>query len=133
MNLGDQWPPRCAAAPFESRRSARRPPSCWPAAFAGSLPVTLLGGFEFFALSLLKLALALLGLGDLFPIFLQRAAVALLNRLPPFGVGALPSLARSQTVFSREGGGSEILTGARQETAAPLILQCVVAPFRNSA
>jgi hypothetical protein len=60
---------------------------------------------------------ALLGLGDLFPIFLQRAAVALLNRLPPFGVGALPSLARSQTVFSREGGGSEILTGARQETA----------------
>src|SRR5262249_26511838 len=33
--------------------------------------------------------------------------------------GALPSPARSQTVFSREGGGSEILTGARQETAAP--------------
>src|SRR5262245_5840902 len=87
MNLGDQWPPRCAAAPFEGRRSARRPPSCWPAVFAGSLPVTLLGGFEFFALSLLKLALALLGLGDLFPIFLQRAAVALLNRLPPFGAG----------------------------------------------
>ena len=42
--------------------------------------------FEFFALSLLKLALALLGLSDLFPIFLQRAAVAL-SIVFTFGAG----------------------------------------------
>jgi hypothetical protein len=40
-----------------------------------SLPVTLLGGFEFFALPLFKLALALLGLGNLPPVVLKDAAV----------------------------------------------------------
>jgi hypothetical protein len=51
--------------------------SARPPAFAIGLPVTLLGGFEFFALSLLKLALALLGLGDLPPVVLKDAAVTL--------------------------------------------------------
>jgi hypothetical protein len=39
--------------------------SARPPALAIGLPVTLLGGFEFFALPLFKLALPLLGLGDL--------------------------------------------------------------------
>jgi hypothetical protein len=47
--------------------------SARPPALAVSLPVALLGGFEFFALSLLKLALALLGLGDLPPVVLEHA------------------------------------------------------------
>jgi hypothetical protein len=68
---------------FRSELSAR-PPS-----FAVSLPVTLLGGFEFFALPLFKLALALLGLGDLPPVVLKDAAVTRID------VGALGRLAAS--------------------------------------
>jgi hypothetical protein len=49
--------------------------SARPPALAISLPVALLGGFEFFALPLFKLALALLGLGDLPPVVLQHATV----------------------------------------------------------
>jgi hypothetical protein len=46
------------------------------------MSVALLGGFEFFALSLFKLALALLGLGDLPPVVLKDAAVTLLDVCP---------------------------------------------------
>ena len=48
--------------------------SARPPALAVSLPVALLGGFEFFALPLFKLALALLGLGDLPPVDVPAAA-----------------------------------------------------------
>jgi hypothetical protein len=56
--------------------------SARPPALAISLPVALLGGFEFFALPLFKLALALLGLGDLPPVVLQRAPVTLFDVCP---------------------------------------------------
>jgi hypothetical protein len=49
--------------------------SARPPSLAVSLPVALLGGFEFFALPLLELALALLGLGDLPPVVLHYATV----------------------------------------------------------
>jgi hypothetical protein len=56
------------------------------------LPVALLGGFEFFALSLFKLALPLLGLGDLPPVVLHYATVTLLD------VGALGRFADDERV-----------------------------------
>ncbi len=56
--------------------------SARPPSLAISLPVALLGGFEFFALPLFKLALTLLGLGDLPPVVLKDALVARVDPCP---------------------------------------------------
>jgi hypothetical protein len=58
--------------------------SARPPALAIGLPVALLGGFEFFALALFKLALALLGLGDLPPVDVP-AATSGADRRSAFG------------------------------------------------
>jgi hypothetical protein len=49
--------------------------SARPSALAISLAVALLGGLDLGGLALLKLTLALLGLGDLSPVVLKDAAV----------------------------------------------------------
>jgi hypothetical protein len=69
-------PPMSAIRPLRGH-SGHQPSelSARPPSLAISLPVALLGGFEFFALPLFKLALALLGLGDLPPVVLKDAAV----------------------------------------------------------
>jgi hypothetical protein len=64
---------------YQPSELSARPPS-----LAIGLPVALLGGFEFFALPLFKLALALLGLGDLPPVVLKDAAVTRFRALGRF-------------------------------------------------
>jgi hypothetical protein len=71
--------------------------SARPPALAISLPVALLGGFEFFALSLLELALALLGFGDLPSVILQYAAVT------RFDIRALGRFADDERVSADRG------------------------------
>jgi hypothetical protein len=68
-----------AIRPLSRGHSGHQPSelSARPPALAISLPVALLGGFEFFALPLFKLALALLGLGDLSSVVLEDPTVAL--------------------------------------------------------
>ena len=86
--------------------------SARPPALGISLSVALLDGFEFFALPLFKLALPLLGLGDLPPVVLKDAAVTLLD------VGAL---GRFVTMKGSGGGssGAPSLAAAAATTAHP--------------
>jgi hypothetical protein len=120
-----------SATSTDVRAHSGHPPSelsARPPALAVSLPVALLGGFEFFALPLFKLALALLGLGDLPPVVLQYATVTLLD------VGALGRFADDERVRADRGDhleGQVRLLRRPQVPALVLPTLCVHSGVRN--
>jgi hypothetical protein len=102
--------------------------SARPPALAIGLPVPLLGGFEFFALPLFKLALPLLGLGDLPPVVLKDAAVT------RFDVGALGRFADDERVRADRGEHLESQIRLRRRPQVPALVLptlCVQSGVRN--